>query len=112
MLQTSILDQIFSNHECIIGEVNLTAPLGKSDHACIEIETNLKCDTEYINSKQRNWSRVTEPFVLERGNNIDWSYSSVTNLGVQEMWDELNTNVQSIINDVPETVMKISCFFL
>ena len=107
-IQTSLLDQVFSNNECIVGDVNLIAPLGKSDHACIEIETNLESNMEYVNSKQRNWSKVNEEFVVEKGNNINWGYSSVTNLGVNEMWDELNTKIQSIVTNVPEVVLKVS----
>lgn len=107
-LQTAILDQIFSNNECIVGDVNLIAPLGKSDHACIEIETNLHSNLDYLNVKQRNWSKVTEHFVSEKGNNINWSYSSVSNSDVNAIWDELNTKIQSIIADVPETVLKVS----
>ena len=69
-LQTSLLDQIFANNDCVIGDVNLIAPLGKSDHACIEIEANFRSNIEFINIKQRNWSKVTAEFVVEKGNTL------------------------------------------
>ena len=109
-LQTSLLDQIFANNDCVIGDVNLIAPLGKSDHACIEIEANFRSNIEFINIKQRNWSKVTAEFVVEKGNNIDWSYScdANVNVNVNAMWDELNAKIQSIIACVPEAVLKVN----
>jgi hypothetical protein len=105
-IQSSILDQVLCNNECVISDVNVTAPLGKSDHACIEIETNLQTNTEYMNIKQRNWSKVTENFVIERGNVIDWSVSA--NSCVNDMWSDINAKLQTIIADVPEAVLKVS----
>ena len=108
-IQSSILDQVFCNNNNIIGEVNLLSPLGKSDHVCIEIETNLNSNSEYINVKQRKWSKVTEDFVLGRADSIDWLYNSdTTNTSVNEVWSDLNTKIQSIISDVPEVVLKVS----
>lgn len=105
-VQSAILDQVFSNNECIIKDVNIKAPLGKSDHVGIDIETNLHTNVEYINVKQRNWSKVTENFVLERGNNIDWCVNQ--NSSVNEMWEDINSKLQNIIADVPESVLKVS----
>ena len=108
VLQTALLDQFFSNNESIVADVNVIAPLGRSDHVCIEIETSLKTNIEYINSKRRNWSKLTEDFVSEKGHNINWSYSADTDLTVNDMWDQLNSKVRSIIDLVPEVVSKVS----
>ena len=105
-LQTAILDQVFSNNQSIVADVNLIAPLGKSDHSCIEIDTSLYTKIEYINSKRRNWSKLTEDLVRVKGNIINWSYS-VDN-DVNDMWNELNDKIQSIIVCVPEVVLKVS----
>jgi hypothetical protein len=59
-----------------------------------------------VNVKQRNWSKVTEKFVLEKGNNIDWSVNVESS--VNEMWEDINSKLQTIISDIPETVLKVS----
>lgn len=105
-VQSAILDQVFSNNDSIIKDVSIKAPLGKSDHVCIDIETNMHTNVEYMNVKQRNWSKVTETFVSERGNNIDWSVN--INASVNEMWSDINSKLQTIIHDVPESVLKVS----
>lgn len=105
-IQTAILDQVLSNNECIIGDVVIKAPLGKSDHACVEIEANLQTNVDYMNVKQRNWSKVTECFVSDRGNSINWNVDP--NLSVNDMWGEISNKLQSIITDVPEVVLKVS----
>ena len=105
-LQSAVLDQVFSNNECIIKNVSVKAPLGKSDHMGIDIETQLKTNVKYMNVKQRNWSKVTEKFVLEKGNNIDWSVNVESS--VNEMWEDINSKLQTIISDIPETVLKVS----
>ncbi len=52
----------FSTNEYQI-EVSLKAPLCKSDHAFIEIEVKMKPHVDYLNRKQRNWSKLTEDLV-------------------------------------------------
>ena len=107
-IQNSLLDQVFSSNDSLIGDVILKAPLGKSDHVCIEIETNLASNIDFLSSNQKNWSKVNLDFVSARADNINWQYSSIEGLGVDAMWAELNTNIQSIIADVPEAVLKVS----
>ena len=43
--------------------------------------------------KQRNWSKVTETFVLERGNNIDWS----PNGDSSAQWNKLNGEADMVL---------------
>ena len=104
-IQSAVLDQVLTNNDCIIKDVNIKAPLGKSDHVGIEIETHLHTNVDYMQLKQRNWSKVTETFVLEKGN-IDWSVN--VNSSVNEMWEDINSKLQTIISDVPEAVLKVS----
>ena len=51
-LDKNTFDQVLSNNECLIGDINLIAQLGKSVCACIVIEVKEKLDFEYINRKQ------------------------------------------------------------
>ena len=55
----------FSNNECLI-DINLIAPLAKSDDACIEIEIKMKLHFEYVKRKQNNWSELLEELVSEK----------------------------------------------
>ena len=96
----------FSSNGRLRGDVNLKEPLGKLDHSCIEIEVKVKLDFDYINRKQRNWSNLTEELVSEKGDNIDWDYESNT-LEINEMWEELNGKIKSIIKKNPD-VTKFS----
>jgi hypothetical protein len=66
------------------------------------VQTNI----DYLNVRQRNWSKVTEKIVLDRGNSIDWTVNS--DLSVNEMWSDINSKLQTIISDVPEAVLKVS----
>ena len=43
----------------------------------------------------------------EKGSNIDWNYSSHT-FDVNEMWEELNRKIKSIIINIPEVIIKFS----
>ena len=85
-------DQMFSNNEFLIGEVSLKAPLGKS-YVYIEIEVKVKPDGDYINSKERNWSQLTEELLSEKGNNTDWTYKFTT-LENKEILEKLNRKVK------------------
>ena len=44
-----------------------------------------------------------EELVSEKGDNIDWNYCFNT-LDVNEMWDELNWKIKSIINNILEVI--------
>ena len=104
-IQKSTLDQVLSNNEVLVNSVDISAPLGKSDHKSLLIELNCKQDIEYLSSKKKNWYKVDNTFVETAGNNVDWEYSD-TNLSVESMWDEINSKMQSISDKVPDIILK------
>ena len=104
-IQKSTLDQVLSNNEALVNSVDISAPLGKSDHKSLLIELNCKQDIEYLTSKKKNWYKVDNAFVEAAGNIIDWEYSA-SNLSVESMWGEIYSKMQSISDQVPEVILK------
>ena len=104
-LQQSTLDQVLSNNENLVCNVETLAPLGKSDHLSLEVELNINVNHEFMSSKRKNWFKVDKDFVHSHAENIDWSYSSNAN-NVDSMWSELHQKMLSISEKVPEIKMK------
>ena len=104
-LQQSTLDQVLSNNENLVCNVETHAPLGKSDHLSLEVELNINVNHEFMSSKRKNWFKVDKDFVHSHAENIDWSYSSNAN-NVDSMWSELHQKMLSISEKVPEIKMK------
>ena len=104
-LQQSTLDQVLANNSSLINNVEFKAPLGKSDHLGLQVELNVHVNSDYINSKRKNWYKVDKEFVATNANNIDWCYSPGAN-SVESMWTELHQKVLSISDKIPETNVK------
>ena len=104
-LQQSTLDQVLANNDALINNVEVKAPLGKSDHVGLLIELNLNVNLDFISSKRKNWYKVSKDFVHSHGEGIDWTYSSTAN-SVDTMWSELHQKVLSISDKIPETNVK------
>ena len=62
-------------------------------------------DVDYINRKQQNCSKFTQVLVSKKGDNIDWDYKSNT-LDINEMWEELNRKIKSIILKLQNSLKK------
>lgn len=104
-LQQSTLDQVFSNNNSFVNNVEIQAPLGKSDHVCLLIELNVAVNLDFISSKRKNWYKLDREFVDLHATNIDWDYSS-NELNVELMWEELYSKIISISDKVPESITK------
>ena len=104
-LQQSTLDQVFSNNEALINNVEIRAPLGKSDHVGLLVELNVGVNLDFISSKHKNWYKVDTGFVETHAENINWGYSAGSST-VESMWEELYNKMLSISDKVPENVIK------
>ena len=104
-LQQSTLDQVLSNNDSLINNVDIQASVGASDHLGLMVELNAKVDLNFIPAKHKNWYKVNEDFVNTHADNIDWSYSE-GEITVESMWDELHQKMLSISDKVPETTTK------
>ena len=104
-MQQSTLDQVLSNNDSLINNVEIQAPLGASDHLGLMVELNMKLNLDFISSHHKNWYKVNEDFVHTHADNIDWSYSD-SEISVESMWGELYQKMLSISDKVPETTIK------
>ena len=104
-LQQSTLDQVFTNNTGLVNNVEITAPLGKSDHVSMMVEVNSAINLDYVTTKRKNWYKVNKEFVATNANKINWGYSgNITN--VESMWGELYHKILSISDLVPEVNIK------
>ena len=93
-IQQSLLDQVFSNNDALVYDITEEPPLGKSDHIVLDITLNLTASNDFIASKRKIWSKVTEAEVLEWSEGIDWGYSD-ENVEVEHFWKELHDKLSS-----------------
>ena len=70
-LQQSTLDQVLSNNDSLINNVDIQASVGASDHLGLMVELNAKVDLNFIPAKHKNWYKVNEDFVNTHADNID-----------------------------------------
>ena len=55
VLQQSTLDQVFANNNDLVNNVEITAPLGKSDHVGMMVEVNSSTNLDYVTTKRKNF---------------------------------------------------------
>ena len=104
-LQQSLLDQVFTNNDALIYDINKAPPLGKSDHLVLDVTLNISAAIGFTASKRKNWSKVNEIDVLNWSDKLDWSFSD-EHLDVEHMWNELHSKLLTYVDQVPETVVK------
>ena len=103
--QCSLLDQVFCNNDCFVNNVDILAPLGKSDHVSLLVELKVKNNVEFLTSKKKSWYKVDQDFVNSQSSDISWGYSR-EDLQVEEMWEELHQKLSVISDRVPTTHLK------
>ena len=104
-LQESTLDQVLSTNEAIINEVNIVAPLGKSDHVCFDVELNLSHKDTIQNEAAKKeprklWGKISIQEILLKSSGIDWSFSSNVTSS-EDMWNELHAKLNLVSDFVP-----------
>ena len=109
-LQESLLDQVLFSNDALVSDVQLLAPLGKSDHISFVTElsvnlVNAEKDCEEIQYRN-SWNKVKASDLCNYSKeNIDWNYSC-SDLSIEEMWDELLGKlnlVESVVPKIPLT---------
>ena len=115
VLQESTLDQVFCSNDALINKVNITSPIGRtdhkkgSDHMCIIVEVNVNVDEQqkYIETSKQNWSKISQDDLLKKSFDVNWSYTN-QNLSSQDMWEELHGKLMNIASEVPTSDVKVS----
>ena len=105
VLQESLLDQVFSYNDTLVADINYLAQLGRSDHVSLVIELKVNNDIDFLTIEKQNWFKVDENFVKQNSSEINWHFSS-ENLDVTGMWQELNSKLMQISEQVPTKVVK------
>ncbi len=103
LVQESTLDQILCTNDAMISNVNLVAPLGKSDHVSFNIELNVNYGSSVdfnIVKPRKLWGKMQPTELLNCSKDINWSYSS-DQLSSCEMWEELLGKFNVISDSVP-----------
>ena len=93
----SCLDLVFTNEEGMISDAEISSPLGKGDHACIQFWFNC-----YVNYKKVQFQK----FLYDKGNyeeirkelNINWEEEMKTRITVNEKWNYLTKKIHTATN--------------
>ena len=95
---------MFSTNEAIVNAYDIIAPLGKSDHICMNIELNVlphgSLSIQNSIREKRAWGKMHNNDLLDLSKETDWSYSS-NELSIDDMWGELHQKLGSISENVP-----------
>ena len=103
--QCSLLDQVFCTNEGFVKNVDILAPLGKSDHVSLLVDLKVRNNIEFLTSKKKSWHKVNQKFVNEQSSDVNWKYSE-EDLSVEEKWGELLHKLTVISDQVPTTNLK------
>ena len=84
--------------------MKIVAPLGKSDHVCLDIELNL-CrsganDEVSLKEPRKLWGKISLQELLHKSSEIDWSFSEDA-ISSEEMWTELHAKLEQVSDIVP-----------
>lgn len=92
------LDLVFSNDETIVEEIQLTSPLGRSDHVCIEI----MCDLQDMEVKVKDMYYMYEKADynrMKRSLDIDWEHYLPAYLSTDQKWRKFVVKLKEVIDD-------------
>ena len=111
-LQQSSLDQIFCNQDNLITHIDKSAPLGKSDHICLNLTLNVSIENIAANVQEnvvlktkRLWSKVDLNDIYNFSTAIDWSMH-LAEPGSDGWWDVIFNKLLSIVDRVPSCTQK------
>ena len=100
-MQEATLDNVLVSDKNMLHEVEVTAPLGKSDHVGILTKIQVSDCSPYLSYEKRNWSKFTPAEILRVAETVSWSYDEKDKLDVNGMWDSLHSKLMNITQNVP-----------
>ena len=91
-----------------------SAPLGKSDPVCFDVELNLSHKDAIQNEATKLWGKISIQEILLKSSGIDWSFSS--NVTSDDMWNELHAKLNLVSDFVPiekesKSMSRVNSFF-
>ena len=108
--EPSLLDLIFTNEESMVDNLEINAPLGKSDHVSIlwtfYSYTDVKTD-EYLPEK-RSWYKADFKAINEQFASVEWE-RKFQNMDVEQSWNEFKQKYEECVDKyVPYLTVKAS----
>lgn len=91
------LDLFFTNEESIVDEVISGNPLGRSDHAVIQVTCNMD-ETVTHERKTMYLYDKADYELLRKELNLDWRNYLSEAANIEEMWDRFKTKLRSAIS--------------
>ena len=105
---SSLLDLVFTSDENLISSIEVCPPLGKSDHAILIIEVNLRSANEF-QIDQHNFRLNAGNYEQMRDtlSTVDWD-KALDNDNIEQMWQSFKKNVPDLCEDlIPRAKEKI-----
>ena len=104
----SLIDLVFTNEDGMVSDLEISSPLGKSDHSCITFWFNC-----YLETKSKSY----EKFLYDKGNygvikeelNIEWEVELDKRKTVNEKWKFISNKISnSTEKNIPKIKIKPS----
>ena len=93
--EPSRLDYIFTDEENVVDNVNCAAPLGKSDHVCIEFNYLSGMEAKPGCDEKRNYWKGNYGAIRNDIQSVDW-VQAFANKDVSGMWDIFRDTITSV----------------
>lgn len=103
--QGSVLDLLFSSEEEIICDINVESPIGRSDHACISFNCDIKTEKDIRSKRVYMYDRVDYK-LLRQCLDMNWK-QYLEGEDADGMWRKIRGKLESVISIcVPEREYK------
>eukprot|EP00116_Pleurobrachia_bachei_P009496 sb/3469758/ len=104
-LQAATLDNVLTSDYNIFADVNMTAPLGKSDHVGIISSWRISNNSEYMSHEKRNWSKISPEKIIAANHKLQWECGADS---VDILWKSMHANATKIVDRVPIYKIRVS----
>ena len=102
-IKGNILDLVITNIPDAIVSISDTGRIGKSDHCCLLIETDICVKKKISKSKRQDWKKADLTSLREFLQNVDWG-SIMENLDTERAWDSF----KEIISEATSVFVPLS----
>ena len=91
----NILDLVFETEENLVKSVDITPPLGSSDHSSVTFQIKMQVESKKVNKKP-NFKKANIAMMREELEQINWS-TTLENKTTEEAWSLLAETVDGLI---------------
>ena len=105
-IQSATLDNVLVSDMNLLKDVQVTAPLGKSDHIGLLCSVIVGNDENYLNLDKKNWARFGNEEIYEAAKKIAWTRND--SHGIEDVWDNLHSKLMEISEKVPTVTTRVT----